>query len=359
MKVIATIGSVLNSLIGFANSEVATEQNEKNIEICTQNLRAIGEAIRAYQKEHGDFPEWLSDLHPKHLADANTLICPADEEGGKTDLSMNTDPKMPVSYSYQFHPTYRDEKTEQRKVYGDAMPLVRCRHHENSEFPCINLSFSFKITRSTYVWEAAPEQLYGTPEEAIIALEAVLQQHPDIESLTHHVYSLLAPLYIKVGQKEQAIEYHLKAESSPELIGKSVPDFSLMDIDGNPISLRDYREKVILLDFWAVWCHFCIVEMPNLKKVYDTYNTDGFDVIGISLDNDVAEVYDYIKENGIEWRQILDAAISENSLVQQYGIKGIPAPWLIARDGTLISTNARGPLLEHLVAAAVKDKTVD
>ena len=357
MKAIGNVGIVLSSLVSFANTETASPEScERNIEICTQNLITIGKAIQGYKKEHDDFPVWLSDLHPKYLTDANVLICPADKAGGKTDLSMNTDPKMPVSYSYQFHPVYRDEKTEQRKVYGDAVPLVRCRHHEDSEFPCINLSFSYNISRSTYVWEAAPEQLYGTPEKAINALEATLQQHPDIESLARHVYRLLAPLYLKVGRKELAIEYHLKAESSPELIGKPVLDFSVMDLDGNPISLEDYSGKVVLLDFWAVWCYFCIVEMPNLKKVYDTYNADGFDVIGVSLDDEEVKVREYIKENDIQWRQIFDRAVGENSLVQQYGIKGIPAPWLIARDGTLISTHARGSMLERLVAEAVKDK---
>ena len=79
MKGILTVGIVLSLLVSFAHAEVATpkptEQNEKNIEICTQNLLAVGKAIEAYQKEHGDFPVWLSDLHPKHLADGNVLIC--------------------------------------------------------------------------------------------------------------------------------------------------------------------------------------------------------------------------------------------------------------------------------------------
>ena len=138
MKEILTVAMVIGSPITSVNADtpaekpnegLITEQHEKNIEICTQNLVAIGKAIEAYKKEHGDFPEWLSDLHPKHLADANTLICPADEEGGKTIFSMNTDPKMSVSYGYQFHPEYREEKSTQREMYGDIIPLARCRHH--------------------------------------------------------------------------------------------------------------------------------------------------------------------------------------------------------------------------------------
>ena len=149
MKVIVTVGIVLSLLVSFAQAEVATpeqaEQHEKNIEMCTQNLLAIGKSTQTYQKEHSDFPVWLSDLHPKHLTDGNALICPADEAGGKPIYSQNADPEMPVSYSYELNPGYREWKTEQRKVYGDAMPLVRCRHHANEDFAVLNLSFSSRV----------------------------------------------------------------------------------------------------------------------------------------------------------------------------------------------------------------------
>ena len=165
MKAILTMAMMLSLLIASANAEkpaekpnggVMMEQHEKNIELCTQNLVAIGKAIEAYKKEHGDFPDWLSALHPKHLADANTLICPADEERGKTIFSLNADPKMPVSYGYQFHPEYREQKSQQREMYGDIMPLVRCRHHESKDFGCLNLSFSSKVYKSSAVWEFTP-----------------------------------------------------------------------------------------------------------------------------------------------------------------------------------------------------------
>ena len=83
MKVISTLGIVLSSLVNFANTE-RIEQDQQNIEICTQNLTAIGKAVQAYHNEHNDFPEWLSELYPKYLSDANLLLCPVDEEGGKS-----------------------------------------------------------------------------------------------------------------------------------------------------------------------------------------------------------------------------------------------------------------------------------
>ena len=425
MKVILTLGIVLGLLVNFAHAEVATpepsEQNEKNIEVCTENLLSIGMAIQAYQKEHGDLPAWLSDLHPKHLTDENVLICPSDQEGGKPIFTQSTDPEMPVSYSYELNPNYRASKTEQRKLYGDAMPLVRCRHHTNEEFTVLNLSFSSRIYWSSSVWEYKPEEIYENLEETIATLTAGIQEHPDNEHRTY-VYPALIRLYVKVereedaenlinryketlkpdnlrehfvlgdmlgmmnrdeeilqlftkleaqfpenrgvfrrlskiherlGNAELANEYRIKAEPALALIGKTVPDFSATDLDGNPISLEQYRGKVILLDFWAVWCGPCIAEMPNVKKVYDTYKDEGFDVIGISLDTDEDILRDYLKENEIPWRQVFSGEGWKSPVARQYHISAIPAPWLIAKDGTLITHQARGDALERLVADAL------
>ena len=435
MKAILTLGIVLGLMMTFANLEVTAqrkivvfdaEQHEKNIEICTQNLIAIGKSIQVYQKEKGDYPEWLSDLHhPKYLPDPDILICPSDRNGGKALMPRNIDPNMPVSYGYQFHPEYRGDRiTDRRLIYGDVIPLVRCRHHVNPEFHCLNLSFSYKIARSISFWELQPEQLYETDAEAVAALEAGLQRQPDNASLSCYVYPALARLYIKIdregdidnlinqfksvmdpdydrdyfaladmlemmdwneellqmfmelekkhpkdrsvhrnlaeihqklGNTELAKEYQLKAEPMLAMIGQPVPDFTATDLDGNPISLQDYRGKVVLLDFWAVWCGPCIAEMPNVKRVYNSYKDEGFDIIGISLDTDEARLRNYLKENDIPWRQIFSGKGWQSPVSQQYDIRAIPAPWLIARDGTLISNRARGDALEQLVADAVKE----
>ena len=433
MKTILSIAIVLSLLIASANADtpaekpsegLMSEQHEKNIEICTQNLVAIGKAVEAYKKEHGDFPEWLSELYPKYLPDANHLLCPADELGGKPVFTSNADPKMPVSYGYQFHPEYRAMKSEERLIYGDVIPLARCRHHKNQAFASLNLSFAFKVFWSSGMY--TPEEMYGSHEAAITALEETLEQHPDdprffeiyprlislytnvgneqsanaiIERLKSYkttdldyyrmlfdvlvrakryeelleifkaaeqqhpnaqpIHARLAHIYEKLGNTELADVYERKADPTYELWGKLVPDFSATDLDGTPISLQDYRGKVVLLDFWAVWCGPCIAEMPNLKKVYDTYKDQEFDIIGVSLDYEEPKLRDYIEENDIQWRQIFDSARGADSLVQQYGIRSIPAPWLIDRNGKLISHKARGEKLEQLVVEALKNKSTN
>ena len=436
MKAVLTVGIVVYLLIVSANTEgqaqkpnevpiLTVEQRKKDIEICTQNLIAIGRSIQAYHNENGDYPEWLSDLHhPKYMPNPDVLLCPADSGGGKALFSRNIDPKMPVSYGYQFHPEYREMTRENRAIYGDVIPLVRCRHHTSREFDCLNLSFAFKVYQSSSAWQYTPEDMYGTPEKAITALETGIQQQPNNGKFLY-LYTVLARLYIEVGREkdaenlinrfksvikpddlqahfllgsmlemmnrneeglavfekleerypnnhnvlnklaqihdgrgnvERAAEYRRKADPMSEMVGEFLPDFSATDLDGKPISLGAYRGKVVLLDFWAVWCGPCIGEMPNVKKVYDTYKDAGFDIIGVSLDTDETKLRNYLKENDIPWRQIFSGKGWDSPLAKRYHIYGIPAPWLIARDGILISRNARGPGLERLVVEALTDK---
>ena len=404
-----------------------TSQADRNVEICKQHLVEIGKAIQVYQKEQDDFPEWLSELYPKYLPDANILLCPGDRVGGRALFPPNIDPKMPVSYGYGLHPGYRESTPKNRAMYGDVIPLVRCRHHANQPFECLNLSFAFKVYPSSRVWEYTPEEMYGTPEKAIEALENGLQRQADNPPF-FYVYRSLARLYIEVGREKDAenLANHFKSTMNPddlqahfalgtileianqhqemlkvfekleerypddhdvlgklaqiheelgnskiaetyrkkmdptsELTGKIVPDFTDIDLDGKPISLQQYRGKVILLDFWAVWCPPCIVEMPNVKRVYDTYKGQGFDVIGVSLDTDETRLRNYLKKNNIPWRQIFSGQKWKSPVAQQYHIHEIPAPWLIARDGTLISREARGLKLEQLVVEALKDKSTN
>ena len=192
-------------------------------------------------------------------------------------------------------------------------------------------------------------------KEVLKIFEKLEKHYPD----DRDVLEKLARIHEEMGNTEIAEAYRKKMDPMSELVGKLVPDFIATDLDGKPISLQDYRGKVVLLDFWAVWCGPCIGEMPNVKKVYDTYKDQGFDIIGVSLDTDETRLRNYLKENDIPWRQIFSGQKWKSPIAQQYHIHRIPAPWLIDRDGTLISREARGWKLEHLVVEALKDKSTN
>ena len=131
-------------------------------EACTRNLKVIYDAIQAYQFDHKDLPNWLSDLVPDYLTDGNVLICPVCRRTGKTESPPLSDPKLACSYVFDFCPipvsglvsgepqhTRREWKRRQMGLVGSAVPMVRCRHHN----PVINLAFNGTIYESPPEWE--------------------------------------------------------------------------------------------------------------------------------------------------------------------------------------------------------------
>ena len=170
--------------------------------------------------------------------------------------------------------------------------------------------------------------------------------------------SSLANIHGKLGNSDLAREYQVKADPTLAWEGQVLPELlQVVDLAGKPVSLADYRGKLVLLDFWATWCGPCITELPNLKEVYEKYHDSGFEIVGISLDSDEAALREFIKENRLTWRQVFDGKRWESPLVQQYGIRGIPAQFLIDQEGRVISVKARGKRLGDLIEAEIGDTT--
>lgn len=141
------------------------------------------------------------------------------------------------------------------------------------------------------------------------------------------------------------------------LVGKKAIDFHVQDLDGNDLSLEQYRGNVVLLDFWAVWCSPCIVEMPNVKEVYEKYKDQHFQIIGISLDQTREVLIGYLKKEGITWPQFFDGNGWENRVAKMYGISAIPQMYLIDGEGVVRRSDVRGPALEPAVAELVRENS--
>ena len=214
-----------------------------------------------------------------------------------------------------------------------------------------------------------------TPElEVIEHLPSKHLFHPDYrpprsERIPRYLELLTASVGVEVApQKPRELGKHdlsRRLTEAYEKFGQPAPGFSATDLDGNPISLQQYRGKVVLLDFWAVWNGFCIGEMLRVKKIYNTYKDKGFEIVGVSLDTDETKLRNYLKENDIPWRQIYSGLERQCPLAQQYDVRSIPTRWLIDGEGRLIAHEATYKLisakgreagLEQLIAAAVEDK---
>lgn len=172
---------------------------------------------------------------------------------------------------------------------------------------------------------------------------------------------------IKVNQKIPAATFVWKVPAGAKLadetywnpqlkIGAPPFAFTAQDLSDKSISLEDYQGKVVLLDFWASWCGPCREEVPFIKRAYQKYRGLGFEVVGVSLDEDRADMDAFTKKQGMTWREIFDGKSFAGELPQQYGIKGIPFSLLIGRDGKIVAVNPRKLLLDSAIQKALKSK---
>jgi thiol-disulfide isomerase/thioredoxin len=138
-----------------------------------------------------------------------------------------------------------------------------------------------------------------------------------------------------------------KAEGDIFATGKLAPDFTENKIDGKAMKLSDLKGKVVLLDFWASWCGPCRKENPNVVKLYQKYNKDGFTVMSVSLDQDKAKWQSAITADGLIWpNHVSDLKGWASAAGRIYQVTGIPFTVLIDQEGKIIKTNLRGEALE-------------
>ena len=139
-------------------------------------------------------------------------------------------------------------------------------------------------------------------------------------------------------------------------VGSRFPDFSEVDVEGKPLSIGRFKGKVVLVDFWATWCGPCIMELPSVLSTYQKYRDKGFEILGISLDQDKQAMMTFAASRGMGWPQFFDGKLWENKLAQKYGVMSIPATYLLDAQGNIIAKDLRGPDLEAAVAKALAKK---
>ena len=166
-----------------------------------------------------------------------------------------------------------------------------------------------------------------------------------------------AKMILELDKAERNGELPQPAGAEPgstpsEWVGKPAPSFQVKDLNGKELSLKKLHGQVVLLDFWATWCGPCIAEMPNVKKTYEKYKDQKFQIIGISLDRSIEPLKSFVKKEGLAWHQYFDDA---RILSTMYQVNAIPSTFLIDGEGIIRKTNLRGRSLETAVAALVKE----
>lgn len=186
-------------------------------------------------------------------------------------------------------------------------------------------------------------QILDNTDKGLELLEQLKRDYPDT----------------KPGKSTDAIVANIKQQEPGKKIQRSLvegatfPDFDEKDLAGKSLSVGNYKGKVVLIDFWATWCGPCVGELPNVVKTYEKNHDKGFEIIGVSLDQDEQRLRNFTKEKQMTWPQFFDGKGWGNKLAQKYGIQSIPATFLLNSEGKIIGRDLRGEALEQAVTKAL------
>jgi len=210
------------------------------------------------------------------------------------------------------------------------------------------------VTRVAALLKAAPDDA----KTAMLAMQlcGAFEQIPGGERVAAQAITTLGPI---LESSPDARIKELGAGFAAKLRLLSLPgnamEISGSLLDGGAFDQKSLAGKVVLVDFWATWCGPCVAEIPNVVAQYEKYHDKGFEVIGISLDEEKDKVDAFVAEHNIPWPILYAGKGWQDPVAQFYGISGIPQMILIGRDGRVITVNARGEKLAERLAELFKD----
>ena len=195
----------------------------------------------------------------------------------------------------------------------------------------------------------------GYQVNTLMTIVSVLQQYQDEELATPLLAALVPRFAESPNQQLQKISERLKAMLRRLELPGNTMELSGTLLDGSELDWESYRGKVVLVDFWATWCGPCRQEVPNVLRLYEQYHDQGFEVLGVSLDDEKEQAESYISQYSLPWPNLYSEKPGEQGwdapMAVYYGVSGIPLAILVDAEGKVISMQARGPNLAKELAA--------
>lgn len=175
------------------------------------------------------------------------------------------------------------------------------------------------------------------------AIWGALRLMPDAAATIYQRFEKTYPKSPFLADFKSILSAFLKAQ-----IGK-VMEIALPDTSGKIVSTKDYRGKILIVDFWASWCGPCRMENPNMVRLYNEFKHKGLEIIGVSLDRDANAWKQAIRQDNLAWVHISDLKHWQSAAAREYGVNSIPKTFILDREGRIIAKNLRGEALRQKI----------
>lgn len=122
----------------------------------------------------------------------------------------------------------------------------------------------------------------------------------------------------------------------PDLeLGSDAPNFVMMNEQNQDFQLESLKGQIVLLDFWATWCHNCVNELPKLEELKEEYKDRNFEILSVSLDENLDSWRSFIKNRDLMWKHVADGRGWDNEVATLYNVRAIPYVYLIDQEGKI------------------------
>jgi len=340
-------GYVINGVMKRAadNSYVFLSHKENNVTLVDSTL-VKGEKFTFKGKTTEPNMYWLT----LKKIEVPTLIFFVDN----TTISINTVVDSLATAQVKGGSTQNDYKTWQQmqNKYAEVRKGLIMQYNEKGKNQ--DQAGAQKIMDTAIVLERAYEKnivkfIKAHPQSNIggYAIYAVTFDWPKIDEYDE-MYNALSD-QVKKGKYGKLAEEKIVTLKGIT-VGYPAINFTQPDVNGKNVTLTSYKGKYVLVDFWASWCGPCRGENPAVVAAYQKYKDKGFDVLGVSLDQNKDKWLQAIAKDNLTWTHVSDLKGWQNEAAQKYGITSIPFNVLLDKDGKVLAKGLRGPALKAKLA---------
>ena len=233
---------------------------------------------------------------------------------------------------------------------------------DSSRMDSLNKAFGDIYNAMIDVYQERFAALVEKSKSSLAVLAGIQQLNPNkYLSLYKEVDVALTQKYPSskylANLKKDIAAYEMQSQKASSLsIGSVAPDFSLQNPEGKILTLSSFKGKVVLVDFWASWCGPCRKENPNVVAIYKKHHAKGFEIFGVSLDDDKNKWMKAIDADGLIWNHGSDLKGWESKAAKLYGVDAIPFTLLLDKEGKIVGKGLRGEELEQKVVEALAAK---